>query len=227
MKQLVKRSVAHLPRRWQQEMKRVHFGRAFARGRYSAGEPEWERLHEWVKAGDWVVDVGANVGHYTAKLSQLVGAHGRVLAFEPVPETFELLSANLARLPNRNVTLFNAALSDSTALVGMSIPKFDTGLDNFYMAQINGEKSGSAAALSVLTLPMDALDLPHPVRLVKIDAAGHERSVLSGMIRLLRRDHPVLIVEDNDSSLTEFLAAEGYRRTHAEGSCNCVFLPTS
>ena len=34
-----------------------------------------------------LLDVGANVGHYTLRLSELVGEHGRVIAVEPVPET--------------------------------------------------------------------------------------------------------------------------------------------
>ncbi len=225
MRDLLKRGAAHLPRRWQQEMKRIHFGRALARGRFSAGEAEWDRLGEWVKPGGWAVDVGANVGHYTARLSELVGSAGRVIAFEPVPETFELLSANMARLPTQNVTLINAALSGSTSIVTMSVPKFETGLKNYYMAQVTAAPaSGADGRLSVLALPLDALDIPQKISLVKIDAEGHERSVLDGMVKLLHRDHPALIIEDNDPEVESLLAGVGYRMTRAPGSSNCVYL---
>ena len=40
-------------------------------------EPEYGCLGDWIAEGDWVVDVGANVGHYTVRLSQLVGVSGR------------------------------------------------------------------------------------------------------------------------------------------------------
>ena len=45
-----------------------------------------------VSPRDWIVDVGANVGHYTKRLSELVGPKGRVIAFEPILETFSILS---------------------------------------------------------------------------------------------------------------------------------------
>src|SRR5262249_44519922 len=45
-----------------------------------------------VKPGDFVIDVGANVGAYTSLLSSLVGSNGRVWAFEPLPENHEVLT---------------------------------------------------------------------------------------------------------------------------------------
>ena len=36
-----------------------------------------------VRAGDTCVDVGANIGYFTAVLSKLAGPTGRVLSFEP------------------------------------------------------------------------------------------------------------------------------------------------
>lgn len=44
--------------------------------------------------GDWALDIGANVGHYTKRMSDLAGPEGRVIAFEPVPDTFAVLCAN-------------------------------------------------------------------------------------------------------------------------------------
>jgi len=40
-------------------------------------EPEFHRLAEFVKAGDRVLDVGANAGQYTLRLSELVGKGGK------------------------------------------------------------------------------------------------------------------------------------------------------
>ena len=38
--------------------------------------------------GDGFVDVGANVGYYALLASELVGPEGRVVAIEPLPESF-------------------------------------------------------------------------------------------------------------------------------------------
>jgi SAM-dependent methyltransferase len=64
--------------------------------RFRSDEPEFHQLSELVQVGDWVLDVGANVGQYTLRLSELVGREGRVIAFEPILETFEIL-ASMAR----------------------------------------------------------------------------------------------------------------------------------
>src|SRR5688572_25618258 len=127
MKLFLKRIAARLPDRWQQELKRRYFRSEIRRGRFRTNEREYGLLSALVSPEDWVLDVGANIGHYTVRFSELVGKLGRVISFEPVPETFELLAANIA-LITPNVTLINAAASDSTRVIGMEIPRFDSGL---------------------------------------------------------------------------------------------------
>ena len=39
-------------------------------GKFQADEPEWEILEKYVSKGDWVIDIGANIGTYTVKLSK-------------------------------------------------------------------------------------------------------------------------------------------------------------
>jgi FkbM family methyltransferase len=166
-----------------------------------------------------VIDVGANVGHYTLRFSELVGPAGRVLAFEPVPDTFELLAAAASLAPFPNITLFNVAASSTTALASMSIPREATGQRNYYRAQLGD----GPPDVHTLCLPIDGLELPTRVALVKIDAEGHELSVLYGMTRLLERDLPVLLVEDSSQAIPAFLARFGYQMTRQLDSFNCIY----
>lgn len=221
---MLKKISSHLPLATQQTLKRLHFARLIRKGVFTTAEEhdtEFPRLAEWVSAGDWVVDVGANVGNYTARLSQLVGPSGRVIAFEPVPETFELLVANLARFPLRNITFVNAAASQVPAHVGMNMPMLDSGMENRYMAHV----VEGGGALTVMSLAIDSLGIPHAVRLVKVDVEGHELQALQGMEQLLRRDRPRLIVEGRDTEVAAFLAGLGYRFTETPQSPNRVFEP--
>jgi FkbM family methyltransferase len=219
MKAVFKRIASKLPIRIQQELKRYYFSYLINCRQFMTTEDEFFRLGEWLDEGDWVIDVGANVGHYTLHVSEIVGRTGRVIAIEPVPETFELLVANIACSPVQNVTLLNIAASDAQKIAGISIPKFGTGLRNYYQAQLTEEDS----ILKVLCLPIDSLNLPHPVKLVKIDAEGHDLSVLKGMENLLTRDHPTLIVENNSPELISFLAGFGYVHEKSGRSPNLVF----
>ena len=219
---LIKRMAAKLPGDWQLALRRRMYARQIRRNAFRTSEPEYDRLGEWIREGDWVLDIGANLGHYTQRFSELAGASGRVLAFEPVPDTFALLTANSRLFAHANVSLFNAAVSDRLELCGMAVPEFDTGLRNYYEARL---ADAAGAAFSVLTIPVDRLDIEARVALVKIDAEDHEAAVLSGMARLLERHHPVLIVETGDGQVVERLAGLGYASERLPGSPNILFLP--
>jgi FkbM family methyltransferase len=238
MQRLLKRAVSYLPFHYQQELKRLHFGRQIRRGSFRTREKEYDLLDRWVHAGDWVLDVGANIGHYTARLSSLVGPEGRIIAFEPVPASFEILAANLARLPLQNVSLLNVAASSEAAEKTMVIPQLDTGLDNYYEAALDWDGQGAAAAATerragrssasmvpVLCLTIDAFHFPAPIAFVKIDTECHERPVLDGMRRLLERDRPVLMIEANTPDVRPFLEMLGYRATGLPGSANLIYEP--
>jgi len=155
-KDMLKRIASYFPLAAQNSMKRMLFASQIRRGTFLTDEKEYSRLEEWVAEGDWVIDVGANMGHYTLRLSSIVGNTGRVLAFEPIAVTFELLASNVAKARAGNVTLLNAASSDKTEVVGMEVPSFDSGLDNYCMANIS-----DTGDISCLTLAIDSLKLPH------------------------------------------------------------------
>ena len=215
----LKRIAAALPRKYQQALKRWYFAQRIRRRSFRADEPEFDLASDILRHGDWALDIGANVGQYTLKFSELVGDTGRVVAFEPVPDTLSLLSANVCFARATNVTLINAAASSGTQVLGMAIPTLDTGLDNFYMAHI----SDSLAGLRVLCLSVDSLALPDEIRLVKIDAEGHDFQVLQGMRGLLERSRPVLFIEDSSTQVIEFLSEFGYEMRKLPNSPNAVF----
>jgi FkbM family methyltransferase len=219
MNDMMKRLAAKMPASWQQEMKRLYFRFRIKNETYGADEPETILLRRLVRPGDWVLDIGANIGHYTLELSRLVGPTGRVIAFEPVPASFELLSATAALAPHSNITLVNAAASSAPGVTGMSIPRLHTGIRNYYRAALHE----NATELTVLCIPIDAFPLPHPITVGKIDAEGHELSVLMGMQELLRRDLPLLIVEDTSAEVQCFLESLGYRSEKDERSPNRIY----
>ncbi len=56
-----------------------------------------------LKEGDTVIQIGAGAGYYTAILAHLVGAEGRVVAYEIEPDIAERARINLARYPQVEV----------------------------------------------------------------------------------------------------------------------------
>jgi FkbM family methyltransferase len=220
VKNIIKRFLAQLPRHWQHGLKRHYFHWQIRTGSFHTSEQEFSLLPTMLRAGDWTLDIGANIGHYTAKMSELVGPAGRVIAFEPILDTFQLLVSNASRFSNQNVTLLNVAASDRFSVAHMKIPKFDTGLDNYYRAHLSNESSDSIA---VLCIPIDSLCIDQRISVIKIDAEGHDLSVLNGMKFLIQRDHPVMIVEDDSTAVLDFMKTLGYACRKLPGSHNCIF----
>lgn len=220
---LLKKITNQLPEQWQTELKRIHYRRQIKKDNFITEEPEYNLLHNFIKDGDWILDIGANVGHYTKRLSELVGANGRVIAFEPVPITFFILSANSQLFKYQNVTLINAAVSDNIDTVGITIPKFLTGLNNYYQAHLTSDKNST---LSVLTLALDSIICIHQkIALIKIDVEGHESSVLAGMKNIINLSHPVLIVETSNKEVTKNIQNLGYDSKRLPNSPNVLFEP--
>ncbi len=211
--------MGHLPARPQQELRRLRYAAQVRRGTFRSREPEFDLLARWVRPGDVVLDVGANVGHYTMRLSGLTGVTGHVIAIEPVLENAELLTANAALLPMRNVTVLNLAASDEGGLSSVVVPVGDDGLPNYYRSQLAAPGRGAA----VLTVALDSLGLPPTVTLIKVDVEGHELAALTGMRALIARDHPALIVEGESPAVEALLADLGYAWRQIPGSPNRIF----
>lgn len=84
------------------------------------GEDERDHLNEaarvielaGVRRGMTVADIGAGDGYYVARLSPIVGATGRVLGEDIVPEYLDLLRRRVARDGLRNVDVVAGAPDD-------------------------------------------------------------------------------------------------------------------
>ena len=218
---LFKKMASRLPAGLRESLQKHWHTLRYRSGRFVHNEPEFALLNGWVSAGDWVLDVGANIGIFSARLSELVKENGRVLAFEPVPATFRLLVHNSRLFPYANVTALNFALSGTPALIGMSIPATSTGLPALARASL----VDSGGQMQVLCLPFGETPLPHAVRFIKIDVEGHEAQVLKGIWPIIERDRPRLLIEGFDEAIHDSLRPLGYQRQLIEGSPNAIFHP--
>jgi FkbM family methyltransferase len=190
---------------------------------FQSEEIEYRLLSQWLARGDTALDVGANFGSYSVKMSQIVGKNGLVFAFEPVPQTFSLLTIVLESAQCSNVFALNMACSNTNGLVSMCVPDDALSGENLYQASIHGDGSSRVTAVSIrvddLPLPLDGLTL------AKIDAEGHDAQVIEGMWNTINRLMPVLIVEHPPAEIVARLSAIGYTWTRQESSPNTVFLP--
>lgn len=144
-----------------------------------------EALRPHLKPGDLVVDAGANVGNHSLFFAGVCGC--RVLAFEPVPQAFEILQRNIARNGLGDlVTPFRMALGAEAGVAQVDLSAATNNLGSASLEQGLGD-------LAVERL--DALVTTETPALIKIDTEGWDLAVLRGASGLLSRAHPLVCIE--------------------------------
>lgn len=171
----------------------------YYRGWMDLGLERWMR--GWLRHGDTYVDVGAHIGYLSALAAHAVGAAGRVVAFEPSPETFGRLRAAFDPVRFPQVTAVNAAVSSCNGEASL----FTAAGEWEYQAYRNSLHPGPGLRqlTSVETVALDSRFPTGQVRLLKIDVEGGEQAVLAGADGLLSSGRcDALVIELNPEALS-------------------------
>ena len=140
------------------------------------------------------LDVGANLGYYTALAARAVGPNGRVLAVEPDPDSFGYLEQTIAANAVGNVEAFPVAASDAPAILPLYISTDNRGDNRLYASDEERPQ------VEVNARPLDALlreKKIETVDLIKIDVQGYEPKVIAGL-------RETITASPNLTLLTEF-----------------------
>lgn len=137
-----------------------------------------EAALRYVKRRRCALDIGAHVGLWAMHLAK---EFETVIGFEPVADHLECLRLNMAGIKNYQV--YDCALGDQDAVVGMRIFETSTG-----SSQV--EEKGEGIILR--RLDDFALDM---VDFIKIDVEGYEYFVVKGGEWTIKTHRPVIILE--------------------------------
>lgn len=154
-----------------------------------------------LKPGSIFVDIGANLGYWSAFAASLVGRSGEVHAFEPAPHLYPSLERLAALNPAHRIRPRNVACGASRGTIPMTVVRatasnfdnFDTNIgSNSVLPGFLDHASGLTEVVDVEMIPFDdhvtetGLDLDR-VGLIKIDVEGYESFCFDGMTRVLGR----------------------------------------
>lgn len=164
-----------------------------------------------------VVHAGTFFGDFLPALSAGVGPSAKIWAFEPHPESYRCARITVLLNDLQNVVLGNAGLADfpdSRPIVtadhrGVSLG----GASQIMPATGDGwEPRGTQVALAHLVTLDDTIPEDRTVSIIQLDVEGYEQRVLSGAMRIIRRDRPLLIIETlpGEKWLSEHLFPLGY-----------------
>jgi len=186
------------------------------KGRYEAADLDAtvQFLRESGLLNGIAVDVGANIGNHSVFFAR---HFKRVLALEPNPRVFDLLSFNTE--PHDNIQLLNIGASDMEGEQALSFDPENWGGAHLLAAGAAEQVSATSVTVQLRTLD-DLEELSSSrVGLLKVDVEGHELRVLKGAAKLLTRSHPVILFEQHadeiaqgSSAVVDWLRDNGYRQ---------------
>ena len=155
------------------------------RGHYGAGFTSF--LTRALVPGTTFVDVGANVGVFTLLAAQLVGAYGRVIAYECNPELADLLEKSVAiNWFDHRIQLVRKAATDSDEPRRFFAPKHMKALGSVVLPVEGRSLLDDAVDVPVQCERLDdGLANVEFVDLLKIDIEGGEAEAIQGMAGLL------------------------------------------
>ena len=192
-------------------------------------QDEVDGLRQFIRPGDFAIDIGAHTGDTTVPIALAAGAGGCVLALEPNPYVFKVLEKNATLNAERTriVPQCIAATEEDGAFVfhygdasycngGLAGGWFRNPLRRRYPLSIVGRN-----LLRILHREYAAW-LPK-LSYVKVDAEGYDRSILESILPVLREFQPVIRTEVfckltavERHTLYDLLAGNGYDVFHYE-----------
>jgi FkbM family methyltransferase len=156
-------------------------------------EPEVNSVFKaFVPIKGTVLDIGANIGINSIRLSKCVTLEGKVYSFEPIPFNQKRLEKNL---------LLNSVQNVSVAPIAL-------GLNNEEVRVLFNEQEENMGAISLRNQNEEGILVQvrngddwikenniEKLDFMKIDVEGFEWNVISGLKETIGRDHPRILIE--------------------------------
>lgn len=148
------------------------------------------------------LDIGAQTGCFS--LMAKFFPNSQWYAFEPIIEAATVLKKNLALNGIDNVHVENVAVSDISGTTYLSMPN----KDNWGLSTIgsNPLRFAVQSQREVSCIDLDSFVGLHGIKKVhfmKLDTEGAELLILRGAKNMLLRDHPIIVMEYNETNMKQ------------------------
>lgn len=133
---------------------------------------------DYLRGGDKVIDIGANIGAVTLESATKVGDSGVVYSIEPHPRIYKYLLGNIKLNNLTNIKTYNIALGKENGIAFLSDIKSDD------QNSIKNNNKG----IKVIIKKLDDLKFNNDhFDLMILDAIGYEKFILEGGRKILSR----------------------------------------
>ena len=157
---------------------------------------QYEKL---VKEGDVVLDIGANIGAHTIPLAKLVGASGKVFAFEPTSYAFKKQQINVALNPvlisrisphQIMLTATDSSLLPQTIYSSWPLETADD-LHGIHRGRLMDTQDCLTTSLDTFVFGVEI----KRIDIIKLDVDGNEFDVIVGARKLITKWKPKIMLE--------------------------------
>jgi FkbM family methyltransferase len=181
---------------------------------------ELKFVRRYLRAGDDVMDIGANVGIFSVMMGVALGQSGRVFAFEPAPGNVVRLRKNLEYNGLDHAQLFDCALGEADGWLTLHLAT-DPAYPSLVEVQ-SGLADGTGVPVQVRRLDSVWEETGRPrIAFVKIDVEGSEPGVIRGAGRMIEECRPTMLIEANSKAeldaIRTLLDPYGYQMERPEG----------
>ncbi|MDD5428145.1 MAG: FkbM family methyltransferase [Candidatus Omnitrophica bacterium] len=143
-----------------------------------------------IRRGGIIIDCGAYIGEFTLYAAKAVGENGKVIAFEPDPDAYEKLSANISLNNLKNVILIKKGVwskTDKMKFVG------GTQSGNLFADKLNDNTISYEVIVTSLDDELGDLGIIK-VDFIKMDIEGAEIEALKGARKILAENNTHLAI---------------------------------
>jgi len=155
-------------------------------------ERELQMVRSLINDNDFIFDIGANVGWYSMSIAKAIPTV-QIYAFEPIPQTFNYLNANITRNNFANIKTFNYGLSNENKEVTFFY--YPEGPGNSSLTDLSGNQTVQKIACCVRKMDDILSEKSIRVDFIKCDVEGAELFVFKGGINSIRKFKPVIFTE--------------------------------
>lgn len=155
-----------------------------------------------IESTDVVIDAGANLGYHTVQFAKLAKT---VYAFEPQKMIFNQMCTNLLfNGVSDNVYTYRYGLGEkfeTKQLCSAEEHDFKNGIINFGGRGIKDEPIDNNRWFDIIEIiPLDSLQID-VCNLIKMDIQGYEFYALTGAMKLITKNYPVMLMENSGQEL--------------------------
>lgn len=172
-----------------------------------------------IAKGDYVIDLGANLGYYSLIFSKLVGEKGKVFSIEPVALFRTILSRNARK--QKNIEILPYAIGNiNNETIKMGVPVTSSYFSHGRTHVLSGEENCAMTFDAVTMRPDSLFSNLKKLNYLKCDIEGYEKIAIPLFKDLITKFKPILQIEidpENRTELVHFLKTLEYSVFEVKG----------